>query len=325
MTVAEYEKRYRAAKISIQLQQLQTDKILKNIYISASEKTAKVVEKAKYLDASSLTLKSQQAIEKNLTDLANEIAGKLTTPIQESMSEAYSTMSLIDNEYVSDAAKQAGAMAISMSGMNNVAVVVNDDLVRAVVARLYGDGKTFSERVWKASAIYEDKISQIVAEGVARGRSTVDIAQDITQYTADGKVKLAKRWGNMGYGSKSWLARMPKNLDYRAVRLARTEVAQGLQSAGVRQAVINPGATDMVEWKLTPGMQHDCVCIDYANVQFYKIDEVPAYPHVSCYCSINPVLRPQGELVDELKRWANGEFVPNIEAWHRNIYLPAQG
>lgn len=324
LTNQEYTTAYRKARKDFLKELLRQRRILARTFNAAADETAALVRSAELAGRSSLTVGALSEINAQLETAVADIAQATTRRVEDSITRNYRIYAEIDAEYVADAAAQAGITAVTRGGMQAVGVAVNQRLITNVITRLYSDGVNFSERVWQAGAVYQESIKEVLLGGLSINRDLFTIAKDIQVYTKDGKVALLKRYGALERGTAAFTRRIPRNVDWRAVRLVRSELYNSLQAAAIEQGHVNPGATGVYEWRLTPGVQHDCVCIGYAETKFFKEEDVPEYPHPQCACVLIPVLRPQAELLADLRAWDRGETVPEINNWFNNVYLPAQ-
>lgn len=325
MTNQEYNSAYRKARKGFQRVMASERKAIKKVFKAAADETAALVRTLELAGRSELTIQSQALLELQLLSSAGEIAEATARLTEDAVTNGYNIYLKVDAEYMADAAIQAGAEGfITSKGLESMGQAVNNRLITEVVRGLYIDGLTFSERVWNAGALFDKSIQDVVSTGLANNRDLFKIAKDIQVYTKDGRVALMKRYGSLEAGTKAFKKRIPKNVDWRAVRLVRSELYSAMQRASVQQGELNPGSNGLYDWILMPGLQHDCICIDYAKASPYKVEDIPAYPHPNCGCSAVPKLRPQGELVADLKAFVRGDDSPRIETWYNNIYLPAQ-
>ena len=316
---------YRKAQRSLAAELLRQRRILRRVFNRAADQVAEVVRGLELSGASELTIAAQQELERALRDQAMVITTATREGITNAVSASYGVYSRIDEKYVTEAAEQAGVDdLITTAGMRNLAVAVDSRLIANLTARLYSDGFSLSTRTFRAGDQFRISIADTVSAGLAQGRDLFQIARDLEVYTAEGKEPYVRRYGDLRAGTRAFIRRIPRNIDYRAVRLVRSELYNSLQQASVQQGTSNPGGSGRYEWRLTPGVVHDCVCRDYAEQKYFDEGEVPEYPHPNCLCTIIPELRPQAELLDELRRWRQGGFVENINTWYNGVYIPAQ-
>ena len=92
--------------------------------------------------------------------------------------------------------------------------------------------------------------------------------------------------------------RVPKNLNYEALRLARNELSEVYWQATIEGFKENP-AVRAVKWLLSnnrlPGYHDICDTMAYANdhglgAGIYPVDAAPEKPHICCLCSLAPVI-----------------------------------
>lgn len=324
-----YQKRYADARKAAMNMSSANRAKLAQVYKEAADEAAAIVKSSVARGLSQLTidhwrsLRNQlraaariinQGVEDNATNLINEVSKRFTA---------------IDADYVSSMARRAGAEdLITKVGTNAMAAQLNTRVVRSFTARVWSDGFTFSQRVWGPQGIGEDWLERMrmtIATGLALGRDPVKIARDIQVYTADGKTALVKRWGKLERGTAEFAKRLPNNLDWRAVRVVRSELYASLQDAAVIAGEANPGTTGYYDWILQPDREHwGCVCASYASGGPYKAGNLPIYPHPNCMCRVQPQLMNSATFVNDLARWSKGESVPYIDAWYNNTYKPAQ-
>jgi hypothetical protein len=141
------------------------------------------------------------------------------------------------------------------------------------------------------------------------------------EYVRNGKdaVFKAGRYGTLVAGTAEYRARIPQAVDWRALRLVRSETSMSLQNSVVANAEFNLGCTGFVDWVLTEGAVHECVCPKLAEGSPYKLDKVPKYPHPSCMCTIRQILRDHDSFIADLKKWSDGKSISYIDKWATKI------
>jgi hypothetical protein len=357
MTKSEYTAAYKAARNRTTLRIDEEMKALQEIYKDASEQVAARVARAELLDQSRLTIDSKRAIQNQLEAEAQRIALAIEQGVPDAVSRQYlDGIAPIDTLYIRDAALRADVGGrITEAGLDRMAQVVNFNLVRSTINRQFGQ-YSFSQSVWNTWRIsestglriptgifgdYQTRIQYLINAGLAQGRDPIKIADDITTYVRDigaenGVEAVFKpgRYGRLDPESRRYAQRIPRRIDWRALRLVRSELYASIQDAGIRQAAFNPAVTGMVNWKKQPGNPIDCCadktnngqrCIDLQAASPYKIDEAPVYNHANCSCWIEPVLMDQREFVADLKKWIDQpDSVGYINEWYTGKYLPAQ-
>ena len=150
-----------------------------------------------------------------------------------------------------------------------------------------------SDRIWDVSDNNYDKIQEIISSGI--NTDCVEVAKALQQYVKEGSKTFAEKYPNM-YGRMG--GRVPKNLNYEALRLARNELSEVYWQATIEGFKENP-AVRAVKWLLSnnrlPGYHDICDTMAYSNnhglgAGIYPVDEAPEKPHICCLCALAPVI-----------------------------------
>jgi hypothetical protein len=306
---------------------------LKNTYETAAGYASSALRDAEKRGLSQLTVQSQAALEQQLQRGANLISEAAGEAVPRTVRRGSSLITRIDQQYLTDVITGQRLLdlredlGITAAGLRAVAAGVDDRVVAATINRIWQDGYSLSERVWRVGTDYQEQIKRVVSAGLAQGRDTVKLARDVEIYVRDGRRRLAQRYGpNLEVGTKRWLRRIRGSVDYRALRLVRSELYASLQDAGRESGRANPAGQDWYDWILEPDRQQwNCECPDLADGSPYHYQDVPGYPHSNCQCRVQVQLRDSREFTTDLRRWAQGEQVDYIDAWYREFYLPAVG
>jgi hypothetical protein len=179
---------------------------------------------------------------------------------------------------------------------------------------------SLSKSVWDTVNYTEDKILDVVWGGVSQGRDVRTVAADLMAYIHEGPQVLPGRWGKLEPGTREYARRLGKmGVDYRAMRLFRSEKYRHLQEAAVEDGESNPGCTGEYDWILMPGRgTWNCDCPDIAAAGPYKADTIPPYRHSNCDCMIEPRMKDHDEFVRQLRDYVQGEDTPGareIDEW----------
>jgi len=295
---------------------------LAKTYEEAGRLAAAQVRKAVLAGNAELTIGSWAQIERQLRLSAYDIREGIETQVFKTVNMATRKTNIINEKYLFDAIdfQQAG-QPLTKSGIENLFISVNKDVIQSMVNRVWQNGYTFDARIWESALDYQNQIKRVVSSGLAQGRDVVKIAKDIQIYIKDGKTKLVKRYGELKRGTSAFVRRIGDKVDWRALRVVRSELYASLQEASVRQGLVNPAVMDKYEWVLNSGRQHwGCACPDNQAGSPYKYSEIPGYPHPNCQCQIRPVLMDSNEFKSDLKSWVNGESVGYIDQWYFNQY-----
>jgi hypothetical protein len=176
---------------------------------------------------------------------------------------------------------------------------------------------SLSKSVWDTVNHTEEQILDVVRGGISQGRDVRDVAADLMEYIQGGPQALPGRWGKLEPGTKEYAKRLGKTgVDYRAMRLYRSEKYRQLQESAVENAENDPACTGEYDWVTLDGK---CgICGELGAGGPYTADTVPAYPHPNCFCMVEPRLKGQDEFIQQLRDYVNGEDTPGaheIEEW----------
>lgn len=286
---------------------------LKKVYTDSADRIAAQLRAAAESGKSQLTIDMLSDLQAQLMSAAEAIAAKLQKEVPEMVTAGYVNYAKIDNAMI---AELMGA-SVSAAGLASMTVAVNNRLIANLLNRTWQDGYTFSERVFQVGGDYQEQIKRLVASGIAQGRGTIKIAKDIQDYVAKGRDGLPVEYGNAKFGEI-----VAKKVDWRALRIARSELGASMQEASIEQANLNPAATGLVDWVRINTQIHDCACPDLAAGSPYQIPgrdlgrpEVPARPHANCLCMCRSRLQDLNTVADDIARWHNGESVPYLDEW----------
>lgn len=186
-----------------------------------------------------------------------------------------------------------------------------------VKGEIYKDGKNLSKRVWSSAARAGNDVQQIVTQGLASGMSAVDMAKMLEQYI---DPKARKEWDFEKVAEKLGkpTARKYENLEYNALRLARTTISHSA-TAGVRQwGKVNPYARK-VQWHSVHAPGRTCQACRDLDGEVFPIEECPFdHPNGMCYQTVwyDQTL---DEIADELRRWVDGEENETLDAWFDDL------
>jgi hypothetical protein len=127
---------------------------------------------------------------------------------------------------------------------------------------------------------------------------------------------------------KRMKGRVPKDISYEALRLARTETTAAFGEGTIAAARVTPSYKGM-KWILSKAHPLEDICDTLAEADgwglgagVYPPGEEPMYPaHPNCLCVLLPIHEQPEEFVQRLKRWrVNPDSEPDIEKWYNTIY-----
>jgi len=196
-------------------------------------------------------------------------------------------------------------------------------ILEAASQRLYGDGLTLSQRLWKHDQQSWNAILGTLSKGIADGNSAWNIAKELEQSLGAGaecprwtSTRLYKRTksdiaGGDMTGLYSGAACAGQGVAYNALRLARNE----FQIAHHMATDSMFGKMPWVEKEainLSPSHPSiNCACEDVVvsgenGTNVYQKGEVSLPIHVQCLCYKTSVLMDDDVFVDRVRGWMDG-------------------
>lgn len=217
--------------------------------------------------------------------------------------------------------KAADIEALTTAGINDIFVRINTD---AVAAAWHNSkyGLNLSQRIWNTSENAKEAIGNIITTGVAAGDDVVDVARQLEAYILHGRSTAAELYPNMmkRMGDK----RIPEEISYEALRLARTEMTRAFGDATLRAAREDPSAMG-VQFELSSSHPVYDICDvhtaadDYGlGKGTYPLDAAPDYPfHPNCLCIMTIATEDTDAFIARLQAWAEDpDTQPDIEKWY---------
>lgn len=193
--------------------------------------------------------------------------------------------------------------------------------IQTSFARSHEDGLKLSERIWNIGQHNKKIMSDIVRAGA--GEDVVTVARSLESYVKKGKTSIAANYPNM---IKRMESRIPANLDYKALRLARTELTAAYGEGVIASAKATP-VVKYVKWVISSSHPRKDICDTNANGGpngngIYEAMSCPIYPaHPNCICTLQPAPENTTVVVDKLKAWLkNPQSQPEIEEWYQTHY-----
>lgn len=256
-------------------------KDIKAVYADASKEVA-----SEFLDASGLAAERIASIQSQLDGATQAIAQAINSGVIAGVDQVTGLYGGINEKLLADL---ISGMVVTKDGIHNMVVGVNNRLILETINRMGQDGYTLSTRCWQIGADYQEQITRLITSGQAQGRSIADIARDIGDYTTGGVKTLPGGYTQAKYGDL-----VVKNVDWRALRLVRSEMGQSQQASALAQGKANPACLGLYDWVRINTQQHDCECSSLAAGSPYKEENVPGYPHPNCHPKGTLILTPIG-------------------------------
>ncbi len=223
-----------------------------------------------------------------------------------------------------DVIGKSGINKITATNVSKMYFKVNEKAVEATWSRTQ-DGLYLSDRIWSKSKKYRQNMTDIIQAAVAEGQDCTKTAKALEQYVLKGKKTLASEYPNMMDRIGN---RVPGNVSYEALRLARSEMTAAYGDATLSAAKVSPSCSG-VKYILSASHPRPDICDDITGtdryglgIGVYPIDEAPLYPfHPNCLCIVTTVNERPEDFVQRLKRWnADPASEPSIENWYQSVY-----
>lgn len=314
-----------ARKQYIQLR-LRQDKEIANLYIRSANRIAKELQQIGTTTVSGKIRKKYfKELEKSLRAEAELIQKGLTETFVDYINSSAKAGVGYTRGVVLNLFDQAG---LKTSGIRKLFSRVNKQAVEAIWARTR-NGLYLSDRIWEQGEKYRTIMRDLIQESVAIGQDAVTTARMLQQYVRQGAMTLAKKYPDM---MKRMKGRIPGNISYEALRLARTEMSAAFGEGAIAAARVAPSYIGM-KWVLSGSHPVPDICDTLSTYDsglgpgVYPPGDEPPYPaHPNCLCALVPVHEEPEKFVEKLKEWVeNPESEPELEQWYQNIYKQGEG
>jgi hypothetical protein len=315
---ARYILEARSEFLSLRLRQ---EPAIRQVYVDAAANVAKDLARLAP-GASDLTRNHLRALEKSLTREAEGIRQALEARLRGDLSQAVGLGARALQTHMTGALQAAG-VGLDAARVQRAFGSVNTAAVEAIWARTK-NGMKLSDRIWQTSDNARENMRSIILDGVARGRDAVKVARDLQQYVKQGAATMAGDYpGMMARIGR----RVPKDITYEALRLARTEMSMAFLEGTYAAGKTNP-AYKGVRWLLSSSHPLPDVCDDLASADMYGLGpggypagDEPPLPHPQCLCVASPLAENTQEFVDRLKEWLDDPgSQPELEKWYNEVY-----
>lgn len=305
---------------------LRQDKEIANLYIRSANRIAKELQQIGTTTVSGkIRKKHLKELEKSLRAEAERIQKGLTEAFVDYINSSAKAGVGYTRGVVLNLFDQAG---LKTSGIRKLFSRVNKQAVEAIWARTR-NGLYLSDRIWQQGEKYRIIMRDLIQESVAIGQDAVTTARMLQQYVRQGAMTLAKKYPDM---MKRMKGRIPGNISYEALRLARTEMSAAFGEGAIAAARVAPSYIGM-KWVLSGSHPVPDICDTLSTYDsglgpgVYLPGDEPPYPaHPNCLCALVPVHEEPEKFVEKLKRWTeNPESEPELEQWYQNIYKQGEG
>ncbi len=242
-----------ARKKYIALRQRQ-DPEIRGLYIRSADRVARELRRLVLGTPSSYLRKRQlKELEKALRAEAKQVTGGIEKVLGKYIEQAVDAGGGYNKAIALNLLKKAG---IDISGLHATFASVNRQAVEACWARTK-KGLHLSNRIWRQGENYRNAVRDIIQEAVATGKDAVKTARMLEQYVRQGKKTLAADYPEM---MKRMGGRIPGDICYEALRLARTEMTAAFGEGTLAAAQASPSYVGM-KWAMSAAHPMRDICI----------------------------------------------------------------
>lgn len=291
------------------------------LYEDISREIAREIAKG---NRSTFDIKRLKRLQISMNERMDELNGQLTINFDKYIKSNVETGSNYAKQITLDVINRAGATRLSPGQVTQAYQRLNAQAVEAMWSRSRY-GLKLETRIWNQSKIYKQGVNNILINGVAEGKDCVSVARSLETYIKKGKSTLAKDYPEM----ISRMKRVPENISYEALRLARTEMAAAYGMGTMKSAELNP-VNEGIQFMLSSSHPEYDICDEICDADnyglgpgVYPIDKAPDYPfHPNCLCIATQKNADPDDLIDRLKRWTEDpESDRELEEWYQTKYI----
>jgi hypothetical protein len=300
---------------------LRQDPEIRGLYLRAADRVADELKRLVVKTPSSrLRRKQLRQMERYLRAEADRFIMSLTQKLEDHIDQAVGAGSGYSQAVTVELLKKAG---IPAGPVNSSFARVNQRAVEACWARTR-DGLKLSDRIWRQGERLRTTMRDLIQESVATGQDALTTARMLSQYVRTDAKTLARQYPNM---MKRMAGRIPGNVSYEALRLARTETTAAFGEGSIAGAEASPSYRGM-RWLLSSSHPLRDICDELASHDeglgpgVYAPGNVPLYPaHPNDLCVLVPVHEQPEDFVGRLKRWQDDpKSEPELEKWFKETY-----
>lgn len=300
---------------------LDQDQEIREMYENISRRIAQEVAGGKLNTFDEARLKRvQQEISKRMDELNNQLTINFDKYIQRNIEVG----SGYAKQVTIDMVERAGIMRLNKPLIEEAFYRMNTNAVEGMWTRSRY-GLKLDDHIWNKNQNYRKNISNVLTSGVATGEDCVTVARALEKYIKNGKKTFAKDYPNM---MARMGGRVPEDISYEALRLARTEMTSAYGLGTMKSATLNP-VNRGVRFILSASHPEYDICDIHCGLDDYDLgpggyplDHAPDYPfHPNCLCIMTQINEDPATLLDRLRAWEEDPSAqPDLEDWYQENY-----
>lgn len=197
---------------------------------------------------------------------------------------------------------------------------VSADIVERIISgKIYQSKWSLSTAIWGSNKANLKKINNIVAKGLASGKSAYEVAKDLEKYV---KPSASRRSKVIKYKDKNGVEREYYfgDVDYNAQRLARTMLTHAYHQSVQRANDKNPFVTGYL-WNASGN--RPCEICQSRDGRIYPKGNVPL-DHPNGMCDIEPVIeKSDDDIINDILDWYNSpeNTNPDMDEFAKSINI----
>ncbi|MEW6540580.1 MAG: DUF6883 domain-containing protein [Bacillota bacterium] len=321
----EYKRRFLQARREFIELRLKQDLEIRQVYARSADHIAAEIRKLVLKAPSSYIRKQQlEELEKMLRLEAGQLTDDLAAALRRQIHGAVEAGTTYSKGVTTTLFQDAGSTLVTASGINSMFARVNARAVEAAWQRTH-KGLKVSDRIWRTGENYGKQLTRLVQESAAAGQDAVKTARMLERYVKQGTGTLLRDYPEAWERLKG---RVPKDISYEALRLARTEATAAFGQASINSARLTPSYVGI---KYCLSAQHRIydICDVLATADedglgpgVYAAGNEPVYPaHPNTLSFLVPVHTQPEEMADKIKEWTQDPAAqPDLENWYNNVY-----
>lgn len=201
--------------------------------------------------------------------------------------------------------------------------ISNDSVKQIINGGIYKDNRGLSSRIWKSTNQAGQTIQDVIAAARARGMGSADLAKLLEEFVNPSARKL---WTTdkirevLGDGYASW----NKNLEYNALRLARTTLSHSATQSMKESGRLNP-YNKKFQWHSAHSAGRTCAECAEMDGEIFTANDLP-YDHPNGLCWVTHYYdKSLDDIADELAEWVKGGDNPELDSWYKELNKPFTG
>lgn len=309
----EFREYLEAARARWLAQQTATVAELRQIYRDAARDVSRDIRRLLPTQPSAQHLRT-------IEGLLNELARDLS---EESLRATLHGVDLTQNAAITGAQRVAQVFlgdAFAAGGIRAMYQSVNQRALLTFATRARQDGLKLSDRVWNHGQATRAEVRKVLEHGIARGLDSRKVALEVQRHldptrSAPHSLSVRRRLG------------ISTKVDYRAMRLARTEMSIAFREGTVLGHSRTPSYVGSA-WELSASHPFQDDCDDLVGGGdgpggIYLAGNEPFAPHPNCMCVLSPVHEDLDSFLSRLDRWRNSpSSEPALEDWYQGTARP---